>query len=454
MVEKAFQNEIDVLKYQREKTNVLDKDYSKMNKELDEFEKQVQEFIRSQNIDQTKITEFIANNKNDERELGEVERKPQKNFDELINQAHQGGYSSVDLYEIATIKEINESNYLLSRCYGEFTDQYKLDKYDYAISGIIGTIAALMDYFLVTKVDKKRVVPGKFKSGVENFWNKLLSENKIKELEINHKVPYDISLNTSKISQEVLGLCPLYHRFQSLGHDPILGFIFGVSDLMKGKLTAIDGNGRLIVQSVNGVGNKSFIESIVTVFGHFLSDVGTKSKTGKILSVPAPLTPLLQLIQTGSIEYNGERFTVADLSKKMYGDGYNFNHFIGMSLPVLLIEILTRLSFVIKETFFMKRKVSMKGNPKLGIMLCIANGILFSENVGKLAVTKNPFSINYVSWIATAKYGFKTLKWLAYDREIGKIEYAQDYIDTNWKYLMISASEQDRDRSVYYIDNR
>lgn len=452
MAKKAFENEVDVLKYQREKINSLDKGYSQMNNELDEFEKQVQEFIKSQNIDKAKIAEFIANNKIEKPNLEKVESKPQKNFDDLINQAHQSGYSDVDLYEIATIKEINETNQLLNRYYSEFTDQYKLDKYDYAISGIIGTIAALIDYFLVTNVDGKKVVPGKLKSGVEDFWNKLLSEEKIEELEEKYKVTYDISLNTSKISQEILGLCPLYHRFQSLGHDPIIGFIFGVADLMKGQLTAIDGNGRLIIQSVKGAETKSLIEAIITVFGHFLSDVGTKSKTGKILSVPAPLTPLLQLIQTGSIEYNGQKFTVADLSKKMYYDGYNFNHFIGMSIPVLLIEILTRLSFVIKETFFSKRDVSIKDNPKLTIMLCIANGILFAENVGKLALTKNPFSINYVSWVATAKYGFKTLKWIAYDREMLKVAYAQEYIDASWKYLMLSADELDREIPVYYID--
>lgn len=452
MSKKAFKEEIDVLKYQREKINSLDKGYSKMNNDIDEFEKQVQEFIKNQNIDKSKITKFISNSKIEKFELEKVESKTHKNFDDLVNQAHQSGYSDVDLYEIATRKEISEANHLLSRYYSEFTDQYKLDKYDYAISGIIGTIAALMDYFLVTKVEGKKVVSGKLKSGVEDFWNKLLSEEKIKELEEKYKVTYDISSNTSKISQEILGLCPLYHRFQSLGHDPIIGFIFGVADLMKGQLTAIDGNGRLIIQSVKGAETKSLIEAIITVFGHFLSDVGTKSKTGKILSVPAPLTPLLQLIQTGSIEYNGQKFTVADLSKKMYYDGYNFNHFIGMSIPVLLIEILTRLSFVIKETFFSKRDVSIKDNPKLTIMLCIANGILFAENVGKLALTKNPFSINYVSWVATAKYGFKTLKWIAYDREMQKVAYAQEYIDTNWKCLMLSADELDREIPVYYID--
>lgn len=452
MAKKAFENEVDVLKYQREKINSLDKGYSQMDNELDEFEKQVQGFIKSQNIDKVKIAEFIADNKIEKLNLEKVESEPKKNFNDLINQAHQSGYSDVDLYEIATIKEIDETNQLLNRYYSEFTDQYKLDKYDYAISGIIGTIAALIDYFLVTNVDGKKVVPGELKSGVEEFLNKLLSEEKVRKLEFKYKVTYDISLNSSKISQEILGLCPLYHRFQSLGHDPIIGFIFGVADLMKGQLTAIDGNGRLIIQSVKGAETKSLIEAVITVFGHFLSDVGTKSKTGKILSVPVPLTPLLQLIQKGSIEYKGQKFTVADLSKKMYHDGYNFNHFIGMSLPVLLIEILTRLSFVIKEMFFSKKDVSIKDNQKLTIMLCIANGILFAENVGKLALTKNPFAINCVSWITTAKYGFNTLKWVIYDREMEKVEHAQGCVDTIWKCIMMSANELDREIPAYYIE--
>lgn len=452
MTKKEFQNEIDVLKYQREKLKSLNNEYSEIKNQIDEFENKLQEYIKSRNIDTSKIKKSLNTMSS---EVANVESNEvvynEKTFNKLLSEANKNGYENTNLYDIATKEEMIEVNNMLKNYYKEFTDQYKLDKYDYAISGIIGTIAALMDYFLVTKVEGKSVTSGKLKSGVEDFWNKLLSESKIKELEKNNKVSYDISMNTSKISQQVLGLCPQYHRFQSLGHDPILGFIFGVFDIMKGQLTAIDGNGRLIIQSVQGAETKNIIEGIITVFGHFLSDVGTRSDGGKILSVPAPLTPLLQLIKKGSIDYNGKKFTIADLSKKMYYDGYNFNHFVGMSLPVLLIEVLTRLSFVIKEIFFIKNDISIKDNPKLNVMLCIANGILFAENVGKLAITKNPFSINYVSWISTAKYGFKTLKWVVYDREVGMVEYAQEYIDTNWQYLMLSADNLDNVIPIYYI---
>lgn len=444
MAKKEFQNEIDVLKYQRDKLSSLSDDYSKFNDELDDFEKRLAEYMISQGIDRGKINNDEKDKLYNKVKIESIEIVQQeKDFNNLLDEAHEKGFKDVNLYNIATSQEIIETNNMLKTYYKEFSDQYKLDKFDYAISGIIGTVAAFMDYFLVTQVSGKSVTPGKLKSGVEEFWNKLLSENKIDELESKYKVSYDVSSNTSKISQKVLGLCPLYHRFQSLGHDPILGFIFGVADLMKGQLTAIDGNGRLIIQKVQGAETKGFIEAVITVFGHFLSDVGTKSEGGKILSVPAPLTPLLQLVQSGSIEYKGDKFTVADLAKKMFYDGYNFNHFVGMSIPVLLIEVLTRLSFVIKEIFYENRDAKVMKNPKLTVMLCIANGVLFSENVGKLAITKNPFAINYVSWVSTAKYGFKTLKWVAYDREMGMVDHAQGYINTNWEYLMISANEQE-----------
>lgn len=93
MAKKEFQNEIDVLKYQREKINSIDKGYSKMNSQLDEFEKQIQEYIKNKDIDKANIAEYISNNKEKQSELEKVECKPQKKFDDLINHAHQSGYS-------------------------------------------------------------------------------------------------------------------------------------------------------------------------------------------------------------------------------------------------------------------------------------------------------------------------------------------------------------------------
>lgn len=452
MRSKIFQDETDVLKYQRERLKNISETNNKFNSDLDALEIQLQKYLSEQGIENIASDKSTLEKTKDYVEIKKDDIKKDKTFDDLKTEAREKGYENFNLEEVATNEEIKETHFLLNKYYNNFSDEYKLDKYDYAISGIVGTLAALIDYFIVTNVNGKKVSSGKMKSGVEKLWQKLLSDQKIETLEKKYKVCYDISTNTSKISKEVLGLCPGYHRFQSLGHDPILGFIFGVSNLIKGELTAIDANGRLIIQSLHEVEGENIIKSIITVFGHFLSDVATKSNGGKILSVPAPLTPLLQLVQVGAIEYNNKKYTVGDLSKKMYGDGYNFNHFLGMSIPVFIIEVLVRLSFVIKEIFIEKNDIELKNNPKLNIMLCISNGILFSENVGKLVISKNPFSINYVSWIVTAKYGFKTLKWIMYDREIGKIKHAQEYLNANWRYLELSSNRYENIEKTFYID--
>jgi hypothetical protein len=42
-------------------------------------------------------------------------------------------------------------------------------------------------------------------------------------------VPYDV--------QTMDGMFPRSHRFKSLGHDPVLGFVFGVLDILRGTVT-------------------------------------------------------------------------------------------------------------------------------------------------------------------------------------------------------------------------
>ena len=119
------------------------------------------------------------------------------------------------------------------------------------------------------------------------------------------------------------------------------------------------------------------------------------------------------MVQCGSVSYNGKVYNISDLVKRMYYDGYNFNHFIGMSVPVFITEIVIRLYSVLKSTF---NEREIEGAHKNDIMLFMANSILCAENIGKVVVTKNPFAINYVSWVSTAKYTAKAMKYVLLDR--------------------------------------
>ena len=65
-------------------------------------------------------------------------------------------------------------------------------------------------------------------------------ERYLRHLERTAKVPYDVSVGKS-----VEGLRPKVHRLMSPRHDPILGFIFGVIDLMRATGTLSDKNGEV-----------------------------------------------------------------------------------------------------------------------------------------------------------------------------------------------------------------
>lgn len=53
------------------------------------------------------------------------------------------------------------------------------------------------------------------------------------------KVPFDAQDNRHT-TEYVNGLSAYYHRLLSLGHDPLLGFVFGVFDILTGRMTTID----------------------------------------------------------------------------------------------------------------------------------------------------------------------------------------------------------------------
>jgi hypothetical protein len=70
------------------------------------------------------------------------------------------------------------------------------------------------------------------------------------------------------------GLSPRVHRLMSLGHDPILAFVFGVMDVMSGTYIDKHGDLRRIATSMSPEG---LIAAFSKVFLHLLSDVFTSA---------------------------------------------------------------------------------------------------------------------------------------------------------------------------------
>jgi hypothetical protein len=89
---------------------------------------------------------------------------------------------------------------------------------------------------------------------------------------------FPIGAPDSSISSDLVAaggvLSPTNHRLRALSHDPILGIIFGIKDMLNGTCTVVQ-NGQIVVYpSSKGVTDETNIFRLIArMFGHLASDV-------------------------------------------------------------------------------------------------------------------------------------------------------------------------------------
>ena len=360
---------------------------------------------------------------------------------EISREAEAAINYEVGLSDLLTGEEFDQTLNRIAVLRGEFDAEHRLDGIDWAISGVAGSIAALVDTFLVKMPSSPGLLGGEKiqGGGVSDYIRDRLktaySPEQIREMEQKYWVPYDAA-HSANLVEEVSGLGPRTHRFQSLGHDPILGFLFGVSDILRGRMTAVDKSGHLISQLVvTPDAGMSLFDAIAQQFGHLKSDISTKA------GLPAPLMPLLQFLQVG--KFGKGEHTIGEISRLMYAKGYDFGHFLAMSVPVLIIEVLVRIAYCVKRlaeghTLMESLPFNLPGKPrqpKLQTMLFVAHLIATSVNGGRAYLTSNPLAINYPQWVMFAKSSLSQLKWVLIEKEAERLSFVQSRIDNEWEIL-------------------
>ena len=266
-----------------------------------------------------------------------------------------------------------------------------------ATAGILG---AVIDILLIGIPQK---TPGGLKGGplsnyVRDWFNQRFPEEEMEKL-ANSKVS-KVSFNAQDnrhTTEYVTVLSAYYHRLLSLGHEPILGLIFGVYDILNGKMATIDKTGKTVYQVMEYYADRKESDIFVAIAKqiiHFKSDIITS------MGLPAPLMALFNLLQFGSI--GEEEQTIAEIVQGMYYEGYDFVHFCSMSIPTMIIEVIIKLSYGIKrikEGNSIKNSIPFSLNrekhPKLSTMLFIGHSAATAVSAGKVYFTKNPMAINY-----------------------------------------------------------
>ena len=325
------------------------------------------------------------------------------------------------LESIFTEAELKANTQGIRMLNAEYNQLHRLDKYDITISAAAGLLGAAINILLVgiPKKTPEGLKGAPLSNYIRDWFDKRFPKEEMEKLANSKvsKVPYDAQDNRNT-TIHVEGLFAYYHRLLSLGHDPLLGIIFGVADILTGRMTTIDKTGKIVSQVMENYADRKetdIFAAIAKQIIHFKSDITTS------MGLPAPMMGLFNLLQFGEIgDYEQ---TVAEIVQGMYYEGYDFIHFCTLSIPVMIVEVVTRIGYAfkhIKEGYSVKESIPFSMNrekhPKLANMLFIAHSAATAVNAGKVYFTQNPMAINYPQWIAFAKYSYKQLKWVLIEK--------------------------------------
>jgi hypothetical protein len=230
------------------------------------------------------------------------------------------------------------------------------------------------------------------------------------------------------------GMSGSSHRFQSLGHDPVLGFVFGILDIMRGTVTGfsydkLNSFHSFATHTVSSDVSINLIEAILKQFGHLISDVATP------MGLPAPFMTLMQGINIGSFGDKGR--SVGEVARWMYLNGYDLRHFLVTGITPAVVEIVLRAYIMIRHySEHGEVKFDLASHPKYRSMLLMAHGIATAANAGKVVLTQNPLAVNYAEYMAFIRYLIPSLKYWLFDQQRLRLEHMEKINESGWNDLL------------------
>ncbi|MEW2473313.1 hypothetical protein AB0875_05910 [Micromonospora gifhornensis] len=329
------------------------------------------------------------------------------------------------------------------RSYTEEHGDISWDEADWTVVLVAGALATILDIVLV-RIPQDSTFLGTKQAG-SPLTNWLKDKDRadgiharfFKGFEKLAKVPYDAP-TTKATGGLVSGMRPATHRLQSLGHDPLLGFFYGVADLMRGTGTYIDKAGQL-VQVATTHDSVDLITALITQVRHLLSDVYTPA------GLQSPFFSLLQLGQINSpfaLTSSGVKVPWTDVARYMYTNGYDLRHFFTMGITPGIVSAIIRGYWLLKSYATGgtagQRKLE---HAKLTSMLLLGHTIATSGTLLKtgLVFGMNPAALNYSQILAMAP---ATIAWfkeaIARDRRINRA------LAQEWELLLTTSERHPR----------
>lgn len=214
----------------------------------------------------------------------------------------------------------------------------------------------------------------------------------VKDILLSPSIPYDAARNSKKFNENLGG--GHYHRAKTLGHDPILGWIFGVFNILTGTITLsnlntyqVDMNGLTFEKQVStfGIfddGIRSIIEDprrlVAAVFMqslHLKSDINTKA------GLPIPILTLFE--NFGTKIYKSYDWICLKRDLSIIGIQYIF------------AKIIDFILICYREIKYQNIKIDRNiHQAKTQKIILFSNSLSSTNNIVKVLLTKKYYSLD------------------------------------------------------------
>lgn len=423
------------------------------SKECDARIAESEKLLESLGYDISQISRNLSNN------APTVSKIEIADFEELAKQAEKR-YSHIELEDLLTVEELNSAYSDLERINKEFSKKTSIiNKTDLSFLAI--ATALQVTKALLTPIIAERFGYGNSFDPSERLAHNDASIEKehrkandsFKDKHSNHEngkwinllyqtVPYDITVGSTDINFNMEGK---YHRLHTLGHDPILGWIFGTANILTDVITLNDMRSFKVIRkpkmrittqrvpihrmfqeafSVIKEDSLNLPAALFAQYRHLKSDEFTK------LGLPVPL------LETFAPEFAGE------LYKSQY-DALCLARDIKIIGTSAAVSMLFNMIIGLIHGLFYKNDIDRKlYEVRTRKILLISNSIASSSSILNAVITRNPKNLDIGGLIVTVGRLFSDVRFMAKIKQ----EFIQNELD---KKLQAELDEIDNILSNY-----
>lgn len=414
-------------------------------------------------------------------------------FESIVEQESYDSFNEILFAHDITLNKLDEREKELDKKLLQIEEDIKInsecDKWDYIFAVSSGILAGLVDSFFVGSPKDSQWLSSADKvmdNLVQKFaklngWeghkgNSEPTKSAIGFLERKFKVNYD-----QRHNQDVSGtftMSPSNHHLKSLSHSPSpIGLIFSIIDQCNGTASFIDNGYLITIDSESNLQGSNFPSKLFAAFcnwiGHIMSDIaGSSGASGRGAGIPIPFYELLCCLNMGSFGEDKKAF--AEISVKVFEQGYEFRFGMGLSIPVLMVELFNRIFCIIRHRYQYDRSwssclqfLNFDKNPRLRKMLLVGQGTLCLIDAGDAFIRSGStanwvefFSrMNFVAWMRLSYLGMRhAASILSNEINIQRYQlraetlalYSKDMRDISEKFLV----EHNRKINKFFLDRR